>query len=323
MKEVSCMHIDQLRYFSDLGKTNSINETAKRMYISQPALSDSIKRLEAELNCVLILRSKTGIKFTDKGKIALYHVNALLEQHDQLLQALNMDTSNKTIHGQLLVGVGINVSNSLLPLLMDRTTQMQPKINIHIIEDKNDIILNMLLRGKLDFGIFNVHKSPVKGTILSPSAMATPDEMLKELQFQELYTDPMVCVMMKNHYLSNKKTLVYADLAEIPKTTISTNNIVDDFDYTNVYATHDIIKHQQYMKKMNTVCVMPYSAYNTWFEKKMYVAIPIDDYPPVTVYLVSRKSDFDDNTEIGHLFINILNETINEFLKEHLFNTNQ
>ncbi|MBQ2860056.1 MAG: LysR family transcriptional regulator, partial [Peptococcaceae bacterium] len=43
------MNIDQLKYFADLAKTNSITNTAKRMFISQQALSESIKRLENEV----------------------------------------------------------------------------------------------------------------------------------------------------------------------------------------------------------------------------------------------------------------------------------
>ena len=57
------MNIDQLRYFADLAKTNSITNTAKRMFISQQALSESIKRLENEVGCTLVNRSKTGVEF--------------------------------------------------------------------------------------------------------------------------------------------------------------------------------------------------------------------------------------------------------------------
>ncbi|MBQ1188217.1 MAG: LysR family transcriptional regulator, partial [Peptococcaceae bacterium] len=54
------MNIDQLKYLVDLAKTSSMNTTAKRMFISQQAISESMKRLEKELDCTLLTRSKTG-----------------------------------------------------------------------------------------------------------------------------------------------------------------------------------------------------------------------------------------------------------------------
>ena len=85
------MNIDQLRYFADLAKTGSMNTTAKRMFISQPALSESVKRLEEELGCPLLLRSKTGITFTEDGKMVLEHALRILEQHEQIQQKLQQN----------------------------------------------------------------------------------------------------------------------------------------------------------------------------------------------------------------------------------------
>ena len=75
------MNIDQLKYLTDLAITNSMNLTAKRMFITQQAVSDSIKRLEQELGCTLLNRSKTGISFTEDGKVILEHAQKILNHH--------------------------------------------------------------------------------------------------------------------------------------------------------------------------------------------------------------------------------------------------
>ena len=78
------MHSDQLLYLIDISKTNSINATAKRMFSSQQAVSESIKHLEAELNCTILNRSKTGVELTDDGKYVLSYATTMIEQYNFL-----------------------------------------------------------------------------------------------------------------------------------------------------------------------------------------------------------------------------------------------
>ena len=70
------MHTDQMAYLIDVAKTGSINTTAKRMFSSQQAVSESLKRLEAELNCTILNRSKRGVSLTEDGKYVLPNYKA-------------------------------------------------------------------------------------------------------------------------------------------------------------------------------------------------------------------------------------------------------
>ena len=83
------MHSDQLLYLIDIAKTNSINATAKRMFSSQQAVSESIKHLENELNCTILNRSKTGVSLTDDGKYVLAHAIDMIAQYNTLLKHFN------------------------------------------------------------------------------------------------------------------------------------------------------------------------------------------------------------------------------------------
>lgn len=65
------MQINQLEYLVDLSKTYSITNTAKRFYITQQAVSNSIKSLELELGVQLLNRSKKGVTFTPEGNLVL------------------------------------------------------------------------------------------------------------------------------------------------------------------------------------------------------------------------------------------------------------
>ncbi|MBQ2004658.1 MAG: LysR family transcriptional regulator [Peptococcaceae bacterium] len=79
------MNTDQIAYFIDIAKTGSINTTAKRMFSSQQAVSDAIKRMEQELGCTILERSKRGVSLTDDGKYVLQQVLPIMKQY-QILQ---------------------------------------------------------------------------------------------------------------------------------------------------------------------------------------------------------------------------------------------
>ena len=300
------MNIDQLKYFADLAKTNSMNETAKRMFITQPSLSESIKRLEKELDCKLVHRSKTGVEFTEEGKLVLDYTNTILEQHTLMKQALQEHHGCNYLQGKLTIGVGINVGNTFLPKLMVKLYRDYPDIKLHILEDTSDNILAALNTAELDFGIFGIFKDSKTGNLISPSpAIFSDPTIFNKLHFHELYSDPMVCVMSKNHQLSSNKTLSSTELYNVPQTTILTD-IASITSSNYFYASLNVKIHQQFMLEEGTVCCMPYSAYVSQCTNKNIIAVPLTDYPPTINYLVSRKSISEENHNIYTRFIEIV-----------------
>ena len=289
------MNIDQLRYFSDLSKTNSMNETAKRMFITQPSLSESIKRLERELDCLLVKRSKTGVEFTEEGKLVLEYANNMLEQHAAMKQALLEQRNHQIPQGKLTIGVGANFSNTFLPQLIVKMYRQYPDIKLHILEDSADNILTALQAGELDFGVFGIYKDPKSGDMISPSPHCLSDPTtLNKLKFLPLYQDPMVCVMSKNHPLSGYKALSNTQLQNIPQTTIITD-IAAITDSNYFYASLNLKVHQQFMLEEGTVCRMPYSAYISQCTDKNIIAIPLTDHAPTMNYLVYQKAMLEDH----------------------------
>ena len=65
------MRTEQLIYLIDIAKTGSINNTAQRLFTSQQSISESIKKLENELGCTILNRSKTGVTLTEDGLYVL------------------------------------------------------------------------------------------------------------------------------------------------------------------------------------------------------------------------------------------------------------
>lgn len=78
------MDIQQLRYFCAIVETGSITKAAQDMFITQPALTKSLQKLEAELGLLLFDRAKKNLVLNDAGQSAYQHFSAMLSQLDEL-----------------------------------------------------------------------------------------------------------------------------------------------------------------------------------------------------------------------------------------------
>ena len=78
------MNLNQLRYVVMVASAPSMREAATRLYISQPALSASMRELEEELNIRIFERSNKGINLTDEGREFLIYAKKALGQFEIL-----------------------------------------------------------------------------------------------------------------------------------------------------------------------------------------------------------------------------------------------
>ena len=78
------MTLNQLMYAIAVSKENSLNEAAKKLYISQPSLTGAMHALENELGFDIFIRSKTGVTLTSKGQEFIGYARSVVEQYDIL-----------------------------------------------------------------------------------------------------------------------------------------------------------------------------------------------------------------------------------------------
>ena len=287
------MHINQLKYLADLAKTGSMNLTAKRMFISQPALSESVKRLEQELGCTLLIRSKTGIEFTDDGRMVLEHAQIILEQYEGILHKLQEKCETQHLRGEVKVGVGPTISDTLLPTLMLRMHQKYPDITISVLEDAGDVLVDHLIRGELDFVLFGMTKFSYNSMQIEDF---TEEFLYNNLFFKKLYEDPLVCVMAKNHPASGQKEITQEQLEQLKQTMYGTDIACIAEDQA-LHVSNNARIHQQFMLEEGTVCAVPYQAYLTHYASKGFLAKAITDSEPIYNYLICQK-DIEEEEDI-------------------------
>ena len=78
------MNIQQIRYVLEVAGSTSIRDASTRLYISQPALSASIRELEEELGLLIFERTNKGISLTDEGREFISYAKKVASQYEIL-----------------------------------------------------------------------------------------------------------------------------------------------------------------------------------------------------------------------------------------------
>ena len=149
------MNIDLELYkiFYTVAKYKHMTKASKELHISQPAISQSIKKLETQLDGTLFIRSNKGMELTSEGQMFYDYVKGALEL---INNAENEFTSFKDLSkGEIKIGASTTLTKIIL---MDRLKKFHndyPNIEINIKNDLTKDLIIDLQKGKLDFVIFN------------------------------------------------------------------------------------------------------------------------------------------------------------------------
>lgn len=191
------MNVDLELYkvFYVVAKNKHMTRASEELHISQPAISQSIKKLEDQLGGTLFLRSNKGMELTEEGKMFYEYVKGALEI---IGNAENEFTSFKDLSkGEIKVGCSTTLTKLILMDALENFHKDYPNININIVNGLTSNLINDLKLGKLDFVIFN--ESNVKENNLYL-------EKIKELKQGFVYNP--------DYYTDNVKT--FSDLNKLP-----------------------------------------------------------------------------------------------------------
>lgn len=147
------INLELYRIFYTIAKNKHMTKSSEELHISQPAISQSIKKLEDELGGTLFLRSNKGMELTSEGKMFFEYVKGALEL---INNAENEFTSFKDLSkGEIKIGVSTTLTKLILLEPLKKFHLDYPNINISITNDLTSNLVNDLKLGKLDFIIFN------------------------------------------------------------------------------------------------------------------------------------------------------------------------
>ena len=136
------LNMNSLKIFLEVANSNSFLEASNKLYVSQPAISKSMSKLEEDLNVTLFYRANKGISLTPSGEI-LY--NYLKKAEDLLLTCQRELTSiNDIEESSLVIGVQSHIVRNYLMNKIDDFRLKHPKIKIELIDMSTNQLLKQL-----------------------------------------------------------------------------------------------------------------------------------------------------------------------------------
>lgn len=145
------------KVFYHVANTLSFSEASKQLFISQSAVSQSIKVLEKKLNQPLFIRSTKRVQLTPEGEILLKHIepamNLIHQGESQLLEA------NSLNGGQLRIGASDTICRYYLIPYLKEFHRKYPNVHIKVTNQTSIACAKLLDSGQVDFSITNYPNS--------------------------------------------------------------------------------------------------------------------------------------------------------------------
>lgn len=144
-------NLSSYRIFYTVANTGNISKAAKELYISQPAISKSIQKLEESVGCKLFSRSSRGVVLTDEGKLLYEHVSEAFETltmgEEKLKRSIELGV------GHLKIGVSSTLCKYLLLPYLKEFIRQNPHISISISCQSTNDTLKLLEDNRIDIGL--------------------------------------------------------------------------------------------------------------------------------------------------------------------------
>lgn len=188
------MNLLQLEYFQEVAKLQSITKAAKKLGISQSALSIMMGKLEEEIGYPLFSRQGRSISTTPYGETVLHYSYSILHEMEDIereFQELRGEEDKKNLV------LGVTDSNYYGDWMVG-LVQEHPEIQINVRQMSREEIYRNLMIGELDFGISNEM------------------EYYGQLGSQQLFSQPYQLLVRADHPLAEKEQITLEELAREP-----------------------------------------------------------------------------------------------------------
>ena len=182
------MDFRQLRYALSVSKERSFTGAAKRLNISQSAVSEQVKLLEEEIGFALFHRTSRGIESTDRGRTFLY------ESERVMGDLLSLTDTARRLRGALsdtlMIGMGSGMAQIFIPRMFADLKRDLPGVRLEIMTAPTKNIFNELHEERIDAGI---------------AIESNPDRLPAGLIFDRLVDAEMALITHPKHALARSK----------------------------------------------------------------------------------------------------------------------
>jgi DNA-binding transcriptional LysR family regulator len=196
MQTEKAMELYQLEYFLEAARQQNFTRAAQRLNLAQAALSEQIRKLEADLGTTLFNRGRRETTLTAAGETLRQHAESLLTQAATARRAVQDLIQMKS--GRLVIAAIPSVSACVLPSAIIAFRKKHQQIELALLEGTSENVAQWVESGHADIGIVQLpsQKGPFVETLL--------------------FEEPFVILAPETHALASKRRVKLCDLADEP-----------------------------------------------------------------------------------------------------------
>ncbi|MES1982505.1 MAG: hydrogen peroxide-inducible genes activator [Pseudomonadota bacterium] len=187
------MTLNELRYIIAVSQQLNFRRAAEQVFVSQPALSLAIQKLEEELGVQIFERSRTGVSITAMGELIVAQAQLVLEETARIKVIASQGRNQ--LRGALKIGAIYTVGPYLLPALIPILKRRAPEMPLDVEENLTANLQELLLRGQLD-------------VIVIALPFAVPG-----IAIRPLYDEDFDVLVPADHIWAKKKNIHASELA--------------------------------------------------------------------------------------------------------------
>ncbi len=188
------MTLIELRFIVAVAQERNFRRAAEKCFVTQPALSLGIKKLEEELGVMIFERSRTDVAPTEVGSQIIQQAIVVLEQAAHLKEMAKLGINQ--LDGMFKLGMIHSVGPYLLPEIIPILRKTAPNMPLEVEENLTANLETQLKNGIIDAAI-----------------IALPFDV-PGMQYQALYDEKFTVVVPSNHHWADRKTISATELSD-------------------------------------------------------------------------------------------------------------
>ena len=275
------MTLNELRYIVAVASERSFGRAAQKCFVSQPALSVAIHKLEEELGARLFERGKTEITLTPVGERVVEQAQKVLEEAARIREMAQ--AGRNQLAGPLKLGVIYTVAPYLLPDLIPALHERAPQMPLELEENLTEHLESALKSGRIDAAI-----------VALPFA---PPGIITEF----LYEEPFQVVVPQGHKWTKRRSVRPEELATEHAILLNVGHCFRD---QVLDACPELNRNEAHVTRTNSletvrnmvasglgVSVLPRDALTPKYHSRLVVPVPfVRPVPTRRIALACRKS---------------------------------
>jgi LysR family hydrogen peroxide-inducible transcriptional activator len=227
------MNIRDFEYLIAIDKLKSFTKASKECYISQPALSQQVAKIENQLDVKIFERSKRSIITTKKGLEIIRRAKIIISSYDKIKNIKNDDK-------EIRIGLIPTICPYLLPIIVNNLNKELPDIRFYFLELKTKDLLSKLNDGEVDIAILGYFERIMDDRFIYEKLydeeflLTLPrSSRLEENDFDQIVDDKKLILLEEGNCMSDN----IKDICELHD-----KNSYNDFFATNIETVKNMVK---------------------------------------------------------------------------------